>query len=144
MRDRIQRFMAGRYGNDQFNQFLYVVTIILLVLALIFSRPIFYVIGVVCLVYSYIRAFSKDINKRYAQNTRFLEIWDSVVDRFRGRKSSSSRDKSRSSSGSGSGGSTAYHIYTCPQCRQKIRIPKGKGRVNITCPKCRHQFIKRT
>ncbi len=142
MRDRIQRFMAGRYGNDQFNQFLYVVTIILLVLALIFSRPIFYVIGVVCLVYSYIRAFSKDINKRYAQNTRFLEIWDSVVDRFRGRKSSSSRDKSRSSSGSG--GSTAYHIYTCPQCRQKIRIPKGKGRVNITCPKCRHQFIKRT
>lgn len=131
MRERIQRFMMGRYGNDQLNQFIFIVAIISMVIELITHWSLFYILALVLLIYGYVRAFSKDINKRYEQNMKFLEKKDAVLNRFRKEKYYASQRKD-------------YHIYTCPQCRQKIRIPKGKGKISITCPKCRTSFIKKS
>lgn len=131
MRERIQRFMMGRYGNDQLNQFIFIVAIISMVIELITHWSLFYILALVLLIYGYVRAFSKDINKRYEQNMKFLEKKDVVLNRFRKEKYYASQRKD-------------YHIYTCPQCRQKIRIPKGKGKISITCPKCRTSFIKKS
>ena len=131
MRERIQRFMMGRYGNDQLNQFFFVVAIICMVIELITRWSLFYFFALALLIYAYVRAFSKNINKRYEENMRFLEKKDVIVSRFHKEKYYASQRKE-------------YHIYTCPQCRQKIRIPRGKGKISITCPKCRTSFIKKS
>ncbi len=131
MRERIQRFMMGRYGNDQLNQFIFIAAIISMVIELITHWSLFYIFALVLLIYGYVRAFSKDINKRYEQNMKFLEKKDAILNRFRKEKYYAAQRKE-------------YHIYTCPQCRQKIRIPRGKGKISITCPKCRTSFIKKS
>lgn len=131
MRERLQRFMMGRYGNDQLNQFIFVIAIISMVIELITHWALFYILALVLLIYGYIRAFSKDINKRYEQNMKFLEQKDAILNRFRREKYYASQRKD-------------YHIYICPQCRQKIRIPRGKGKISITCPRCRTSFIKKS
>lgn len=131
MRERLQRFMMGRYGNDQLNQFIFVVAIICMVLELITHFSLFYILALVLLILGYVRTFSKNINKRYAENMNFLEKKDAILNRFRREKYYASQRKD-------------FHIYTCPQCKQKIRIPRGKGKINVTCPKCRTSFIKRS
>lgn len=131
MRERIQRFMMGRYGNDQLNQFIFVIAIISMVIELFTHWSLFYILALVLLIYGYVRAFSKNINKRYEENMRFMEKKDAIMNRFHKEKYYASQRKD-------------YHIYTCPQCRQKIRIPRGKGKISIICPKCRTSFIKKS
>lgn len=131
MRERIQRFMMGRYGNDQLNQCLMLIATICIVLDMFTHISLFFILALVLLVLTYVRIFSRDVNRRYAENMKFLEKKDAILNRFRREKYYASQRKD-------------FHIYTCPQCRQKIRIPRGKGRINVTCPKCRTSFIKKS
>ena len=131
MKERMQRFMAGRYGNDQLNQFIFIVAIISMVLEIITRQSLFYTLTLVLLILAYVRVFSRNINKRYEENMRFLEKKDAILNKFRKQKYYAAQRRN-------------FHIYTCPQCKQKIRIPKGKGKISITCPKCRTSFIKKS
>lgn len=131
MKERMQRFMAGRYGNDQLNQFIFIVAIISMVLEIITRQSLFYTLTLVLLILAYVRVFSRNINKRYEENMKFLQKKDAILNKFRRQKYYAAQRRS-------------FHIYTCPQCKQKIRIPKGKGKISITCPKCRTSFIKKS
>lgn len=131
MKERIQRFMAGRYGNDQLNQFIFIVAIISMVLEIITRQSLFYTLTLVLLILAYVRVFSRNINKRYEENMKFLQKKDAILNKFRKQKYYVAQRRN-------------FHIYTCPQCKQKIRIPKGKGKISITCPKCRTSFIKKS
>lgn len=131
MKERMQRFMAGRYGNDQLNQFIFTVAIISMVLEIITRQSLFYTLTLVLLILAYVRVFSRNINKRYEENMKFLQRKDAILNKFRKQKYYAAQRRN-------------YHIYTCPQCKQKIRIPKGKGKISITCPKCRTSFIKKS
>lgn len=131
MKERMQRFMAGRYGNDQLNQFIFIVAIISMVLEIIARQSLFYTLTLVLLILAYVRVFSRNINKRYEENMKFLQRKDAILNKFRKQKYYAAQRRN-------------YHIYTCPQCKQKIRIPKGKGKISITCPKCRTSFIKKS
>lgn len=138
MRERFYRFMRGRYGTDQLNRFLMVVMMICLALSF-FAGNIFYMVGLLLLVYVYFRMFSRNIYKRSAENQAYLRLRDRVIGFFRGGK------------GFGYGANTSrtfkdktHRIYHCPTCKQKIRVPKGKGRIAIRCPKCGNEFVKRT
>ena len=131
MKERMQRFMAGRYGNDQLNQFIFIVAIICMVLEIITRQSLFYTLTLVLLILAYVRVFSRNINKRYEENMKFLQRKDAILNKFRKQKYYAAQRRN-------------YHIYTCPQCKQKIRIPKGKGKISITCPKCRTSFIKKS
>ena len=117
MKERMQRFMAGRYGNDQLNQFIFIVAIISMVLEIITRQSLFYTLTLVLLILAYVRVFSQ---KK-----------DAILNKFRRQKYYAAQRRN-------------FHIYTCPQCKQKIRIPKGKGKISITCPKCRTSFIKKS
>ncbi|CBK80403.1 hypothetical protein DW747_05700 [Coprococcus catus] len=131
MKERMQRFMAGRYGNDQLNQFIFIVAIISMVLEIITRQSLFYTLTLVLLILAYVRVFSRNINKRYEENMKFLQKKDAILNKFRKQKYYAAQRRN-------------FHIYTCPQCKQKIRIPKGKGKISITCPKCRTSFIKKS
>lgn len=131
MKERLQRFMMGRYGNDQLNQFIFILAIISMVIEIFTRQSLFYTLTLILLILAYVRALSRNINKRYEENAKFLEKKDAILNKFRKQKYYASQRKE-------------FHIYTCPQCHQKIRIPRGKGKISITCPKCRTSFIKKS
>ena len=129
MRAWLQRFMSGRYGSDAFGNFLCVVSLICLVLGLFVG--IFYYIGLALLIYTYFRMLSRNVSKRYAENQMFLQKSAGVRAKFARFKQRFARRKT-------------YRYFSCPRCKQQIRVPKSRGRISITCPKCGTQFIKKT
>ena len=131
MKERIRRMMYGRYGNDQLNQFIVVVAMIFLVLEIITHQQLFWFAALICLILTYIRMFSKNIRRRHQENTIFLNKKDAFLNKFRKQKYYAAQRKD-------------YHIYTCPECSQKIRIPRGKGKIRVTCPKCKASFVKKS
>lgn len=131
MKDKIYNFMRSRYGNDQLSSFLTWAGLILILIDLFAKTGIFYFLGLVAFIYGYIRIFSKQYEKRASQNRWFLEHTVGVRNFFKRIKKSKEAGKD-------------YRIFTCPKCEQMIRIPKGKGRIEIRCPKCGNTFIKKS
>ena len=129
MREKLQRFMIGRYGVDAFGKFLLGAVVVLWALNLFANSKILYSWALLLMVYAYFRMFSKDTTKRYQENVKFLQTKNKIISRFKSEKSQLKQRKT-------------HHIYRCPTCRQKIRIPRGKGRICITCPKCKTEFTK--
>lgn len=132
----LRRVMAGRYGNDQLGNFLFAVYLLLFVLQLMFRTT---VISPVCILLSYLviilylfRCLSRNIYKRQMENQKFLKAWNPVKNYF---KFCRLRMKERSGT---------KKLYRCPKCHQTIRVPKGRGKIAISCPKCRFEFIKKT
>ena len=135
MREWIARFMQGRYGVDKFSNFLFVIALVCLVAELFIPvavvRNILNLAAVLLLVYSYFRIFSKNHYKSYAENERFMQYFSSLQGLFN--KKRNDRMQKR------------YHrIFKCPNCRQSVRVPKGKGKIAITCPKWKTEFIRRS
>ena len=130
-RQKVMQFMQGRYGADQFSRFLIYLSLILLVITLFCRNNFIYYIAVIVLFYSYFRMLSRNISKRYAENQKYLSLRYKVVGRFNWIKLRIKDSKT-------------HRIFKCPSCSQKIRVPKGKGRISIKCQKCRIEFIKKT
>ena len=131
MRQRLMRFMSGRYGNDQLNRFLLIASIVLVFATLFSGIEIFWYIGIVLLTITYMRMFSRKIQKRYAENQKYLQIIGPISGWFKLRIKHLKQRKT-------------HRFFKCPSCQQKVRVPKGKGMICITCPKCRTQFQKRS
>ncbi len=130
MKEKMYRFMQGRYGNDNLNRFLMAATVVCWVISM-FTTPYLYFLGFIGIIIVYFRMFSKNIYKRAEENRAYLKYENRVKAFFRRQKSGMAQRKT-------------HHIYKCPSCKQKIRVPRGKGRIEITCPKCRHTFIKKS
>ena len=134
MKEKLIRFMQGRYGADQLTKFSMAVLLIVLVVN-IFLRNTWVSIAVwVLLIWIYFRMFSRNFAARSKENQWYLKARGKVLGIFRknsGTYRATPRDKT-------------HKIYVCSGCGQKIRVPKGKGKIAITCPKCHREFIKRT
>ncbi len=150
LRDRFRQWMVGRYGQDDLSRFLLWAGIVCMILNLFLKSGFFHILWLVCLILVYVRMFSKNTSARYSENLKYLEIRDKVTDSFRRfgisdffRRIS---DFFRNLTGRWGGKSQSgdFHIYRCPKCGQKIRIPRGKGMIVITCPRCRTEFKKRS
>ncbi len=131
MREKLMRFMQGRYGTDSLSLFLIWTSLICIVLDNFLRTGILNLLGVALLAYSYSRIFSKNYSKRNAENRWFLDKTKGIRALFQNQIKHTKMRKT-------------HHIYTCKSCKQKIRIPKGKGKIMITCPKCKTQFTKRS
>ena len=130
-RDKFNNFMSGRYGFDEFGKALNIIALVLIVASIfirILTLPAILVMG-----YEYFRVFSRNYPARSAENQWYCRVFH--------------RNGSRTGYGSTSNSRTSdnrtHRIFKCPNCAQKIRVPRGKGRICIKCPRCRIEFIKR-
>ena len=123
--------MMGRYGTDGLNQFLSISSIVFILLTLFTHFRLFTYVGFALLVWCYYRTFSRNIAKRTQENYQFYAIKDRLTGKVNGLKDQWANRK-------------LYHYYRCPQCRQKLRVPRGRGRIQISCPRCGTQFIKKS
>ena len=131
MRERMNQFMMGRYGADELSKVLSTSCIVLLVVSLFSRINLLYFLALALLVYSYYRMFSTNVTKRYEENQKYLTWrYKQTVKWNNEKKHWAQRHE--------------YHFYKCPQCKQKVRVPRGKGRISITCPKCRNEFVKKS
>ena len=134
MREWIQRAMAGRYGVDQLNRFLTIFAMVMLILSMFFQSAlslVFWLLAIVSLVWSYARMFSRKIPKRQAENNAYLTLRYQIT-----RKSTARRQRAAQK--------RYYHFYKCPRCGVTTRVPKGKGKIRITCPRCGESFVRKS
>ena len=119
----MRNFMRGRYGSDRLNTFLLVLGVITSIISMFTGT------GVVSFVLTLIayflmgwvifRMLSRNTYKRYQENRKFLRFWERLKDRD-------------------------HKHFDCPRCRQPVRVPRKKGKIAITCPKCKEKFIRKT
>ena len=130
LKEKFYRFMQGRYGNDQLNRFLIILAMMLLILSM-FLGDFFYLIAVVAMIFAYYRMFSKKTYTRAGENQKYLQLeWKFKT--FWSRKKSEMQQLK------------TQHIYKCPNCKQKIRVPRGRGKIAIRCRKCGTEFVKKS
>ena len=122
LRYRFAIFMQGRYGMDQLGKTMNMVALILLIISIFTRWRWSYALAIVVIVLLYMRVFSKNLNKRYQENQRFINFRTDWKRKQEQKK--------------------IYRFYKCPKCKQKVRVPKGRGKICITCPKCRTEFIR--
>ena len=128
----LRRFMYGRYGSDQLNMAILVAAVLVSLtnsVLTVFLRestvysgivaPILSVIVYGLLIYSFFRMFSRNIYKRQRENRRFTQLW--------------MRRKDRNN-----------RYFRCPNCKQTGRVPRGRGKICIRCPKCGEKFTRKT
>lgn len=131
MRQKFQQFMVGRYGADQLGRVLMFVSLAFLILSFFPFLKFSYLIALVILGYTYFRMFSRNIQKRSAENQRYLNWkYSFAVKKDKRRKH---REQAK-----------IYHFFHCPGCKQKVRVPRGKGKICITCPKCKTEFTRKS
>ena len=134
----LANFMRGRYGNDDLNKFLIAVTLVLIIFDLFVRWRWIDILTVLLLIYIYSRMFSRSINRRYAENQKFLAF----ASKFRRGKGASFGNAGGGFS-AGFGGDKDNKILRCPACGQRLRVPKGAGTIMIKCPNCNTQFQKK-
>ncbi len=118
-----RRFMSGRYGTDKLNMCILSLALVVCLVSPFFKAP---VVNLTLTAVSYVlmfwaigRSLSRNTYKRYQENRKFLQFFDRLKDRD-------------------------HRYYDCPQCHQPVRVPRGKGKISITCPRCREKFIRKT
>ena len=163
--DRFRQWMIGRYGSDQLNIALLILYLILSVVVSFTRLFIVLALSYVVLVLIFFRMFSRNIPKRVAENQKFMKLYGPIRNKLPRRKGSSryyGQNPYNNPYGSSYGNAyqTAsqkkkksygkpktdknHKIFQCGKCGQMIRVPKGKGKIAITCPNCKQEFIKRT
>lgn len=123
LQDTFRRFMAGRYGSDKLNMALLIAAVVICLICMfipVASVKLLLMVVYYCLMgIAIFRMLSRNTYKRYQENRKYLQFVERVRDR-------------------------EHRYYDCPRCRQQVRVPRGKGKIAITCPKCKEKFIKKT
>ena len=125
----LKKFMYGRYGGDDLSKALLVLSFILIIMAGFLPRSLssLVVIGYIPTLACIFRIFSRNIFKRRQENYKYLKIKNSVVI-WSKQKLNRVKD------------SKTHKYFTCPDCKQKLRVPRGQGKISVTCPKCKKLF----
>ncbi len=131
IRNWLRRVMMGRYGQDQLNVFLLIVAILLSLLSSLFRFGVLSLISYALLIICILRMLSRNINARRKENDRFIRLWWPVRTRilnfFRRLKDV-----------------RKFKYFQCSGCHCTLRVPRGKGKIQITCPKCGERSVKNT
>lgn len=129
--DWLRRLMAGRYGADQLTWALLGASILLTFLARLTHFGVLSMLGLVALVLCYLRIFSRNIQARRQENQKFLQLWWPLR-RHLEEVATVVRE------------SRTHRHFRCPFCKKKVRVPRGRGKICITCPACHQEFLRKT
>ena len=130
-------FLNGRYGADALCRFLSVCGCVCILLSLAlrdkssFFTLVFSTAALALLIWCYVRIFSRNITRRSEENRKYLSYRNRFLGSFRLMKSCFRQRKE-------------YAFFRCPSCREIVRVPRGKGKIRITCPRCGYAFEKKT
>lgn len=127
---KLREFMYGRYGTDQLSLALIIGGFAFYTLYVFTDFRLLYLFSLIFYGISIFRTLSRNIEKRRAENREFMSLWYKVKNWWVGLKADFEERKT-------------YKHFKCPSCGQKIRIPKGRGKVEIRCPKCSNRFVKK-
>ncbi len=125
-----RRVMTGRYGTDQLTFALLGLYFVLWMAAQISRSYIVILLSFLPLVWCFYRMFSRKTERRYRENDWFVSRWSKVRYWF---SKQSARLKDRQT----------HRYYKCPKCSNTLRVPRGRGKICITCPVCGNQFVKK-
>lgn len=125
-----RRLMYGRYGMDQLNLALISLYAVLYLLSVLFRSRLLDLLSLLCLILGFYRMFSRQLERRRQENDRFWEVVGPFVRQYNARKCRR-RDKE-------------HCYFRCPNCGQQLRVPKGKGKISITCRNCGVSFEEKT
>lgn len=125
----LRKFMYGRYGVDQFNKALMIISLVLILISGFLPRSMYvlYSISYIPIALYVFRTLSRDINKRSQENYQYLKIKNSTVSWLKQRTDRMKNLKT-------------HKYFKCPKCSQQLRVPRGQGKISITCPKCKEVF----
>ena len=119
----LRNFMMGRYGTDRLNMVILSVGLAASLLSVILRAPVMdlvlFFLSYGMMFWAIFRTLSRKTYKRYQENRKFLQLMGRMKDR-------------------------EHRYFDCPKCRQMVRVPRGKGKISITCPRCREKFVKKT
>jgi predicted membrane protein len=125
----LYKFMYGRYGGDDLNFVLLILSIIFSFLRFVFNP--FLILSYICLILCILRMFSKNIYKRRSENDKYLKLTQPL-------RKTINRNKNRWRD------RKTHKYFKCPTCHQYLRVPKGRGKIEITCPHCKNHFERKT
>jgi uncharacterized paraquat-inducible protein A len=128
---RMQQWMAGRYGMDELSVAISVVALVALVLSCFPTLRLLYLPTIILWVWSLFRCYSKNLEKRRKERAAYLRAVGRVRSWFSVKKKAWSERKT-------------HRYYRCKQCHAALRVPKGKGKIKITCPHCHSVTVKKT
>ena len=118
-----RNFMTGRYGTDKLGMTLLVTSLVLSLISTFLGASLLHLVfsflSYTLMFWALFRMFSRNTYARYEENRKFLRFFDQLKDR-------------------------QHRYFECPKCRQSVRVPRGKGKNAITCPRGREKFIKKT
>lgn len=121
---KLQDFFRGRNGVDELGRIVGIASIICYILGLLFRSNLIYTLGMVGVIYFLYRMLSRKISDRRAENKKFTDYVKLNKMRYEQRKE--------------------FRIFKCKSCGRSVRVPKGKGKIEVTCPVCGHKEVHRS
>ena len=135
IRDRLRRFMVGRYGSDKLNMAILGIGLLLIVVTMINPIGILDLIltglSYAMMFWAIFRTFSRNTYKRREENRYYLRCRDTVKRKLQQYRLRWAQRKE-------------YRFFRCEKCRTLARVPRGRGKICITCPHCKHEFIRKS
>ena len=118
-----RNFMMGRYGTDKLNMYILGAGVVICLVTMFIPNPavtlLLTLVSYGLMFWAIFRCFSRNTYKRYLENRKYLMVLQQLKDK-------------------------EHRYFDCPRCRQQVRVPKGKGKISISCPKCKERFVKKT
>lgn len=130
IRASFQQFMQGRNGADPLSLALTWAGLFFYLVDLFVPLGLFSLLGLACYVWALFRMFSRNVEKRRAENARYLQLTGALRTQLRQARVRFQKRKE-------------FKYFRCPKCHSILRLPRGVGEVTVTCGKCKNAFEKK-
>lgn len=130
-KEKFQQFMYGRYGVDEFSRTMIYICLGMFLVSRLLKIHLLNTLAFALIIYCYYRILSRNIYKRAQENQKYLEVKAAFLNKLQKEKKHAEQLKD-------------YRFFKCPTCKQKVRVPRGKGKIKIHCPRCHNDFIKKS